>query len=80
MTTKYSPCDRCGRPRLHAARVLSTGRIVCFSCYEELEFGPDNLMIDDGIARTWEETKRLRTERRQAARQARAKKVEKSLA
>jgi hypothetical protein len=69
-------CARCGRsPAGGWARVLTTGRIVCAKCYTDLPFGPDNLVIDDGIARTWAETRQLAKEK---AEQNKAKRKPKS--
>ncbi len=64
MTKKYSPCARCGRPGpFRWGRVLQTGRIVCAKCYDDLPLGPGNLVIDDGIVRSWEETKQMKRKR-----------------
>lgn len=58
-------CSRCGRfPAGRWARVLKTNRVVCAYCYEDLPLGADNLVIDDGLVRTWKETQELKRKRK----------------
>src|SRR5260370_41635072 len=50
-------CQRCGR-KILVARKLTTGRTVCFWCYDDLPLDfATNFVIDDWGARSWEETK-----------------------
>jgi len=61
---KHENCNRCGRCNMRWCRRLTSGRLVCFWCYADLPFSPDNLVIDDGVTKTWEETQVMRKQYR----------------
>ena len=68
MSNYYKPCQRCGDLAGDFARTLkSSGRLVCSRCYGELERGPDQRVIDDLVARSWQETLELRSAKAVAA-------------
>lgn len=63
-TSRRVPCARCGRAHIGRwGRGLESGRWVCETCYVILPFGPNNRVIDDMVAMSWEETLAMKKER-----------------